>query len=196
MAAMQIASILRELQRVKGWDQTELAKQLKVSQPTVSRWFGDSEPKLKHRDRIIALAKRHGIVEAQMNGHYPTVPVVGYVGAGGQVAYAEGQGPFGEVPMPPIEAGSDTVAVVVRGDSMAGQLEDGWVVYYDNRRDPPTDELFGKLCVIGLEDGRVLIKKMVPGRRPGCFDLYSLNASPLLDQRVSWAAKVSWIAPK
>lgn len=196
MADMQIKTILAELQRRNEWDQSELAKQLRVTQPTVSRWFGASEPKLKQRDRIIALAKKHGIVGAQMNGHDLTVPIVGYVGAGGQVAYAEGQGPFGEVPMPPIEAGSDTVAVVVRGDSMEPLLQDGSVVYYDNRQTPPTNDLYKKLCVVSLSDGRVLIKNLYPGRRSGCFDLHSFNASPLLDQQVDWAARVSWIAPK
>jgi predicted XRE-type DNA-binding protein len=196
MTAMQLTAILTELQRRNNWDQSDLARQLKVTQPTVSRWYKGSAIKLQHRDRLIALAKKHGIAEAEMSGHTPTVPLVGYVGAGGQVAYAEGQGPFGEVPMPPIEAGSDIVAVVVRGDSMAGQLEDGWTVYYDNRRDPPTSELFNKLCVVGLADGRVLVKKLVPGTGSGRFHLFSSNASPLLDEQVQWAARVSWIAPK
>jgi hypothetical protein len=79
---------------------------------------------------------------------------------------------------------------------MAGQLEDGWIVYYDNRRDPPTNDMYGKLCVVGLRDGRVLIKKLLPGRQTGCFDLYSTASSPMQDQQVEWAARVSWIAPK
>ena len=97
--------------------------------------------------------------------------------------------------MPPSKGDETTVAVVVKGDSMAGQLEDGWVVYYDNRHIPPSERLLGRLCVVGLEDGRVLVKKLLPGRAKGLYDLYSANAGPLLDQAVAWAALVLWIAP-
>lgn len=191
---MQMKPILRDIQKVKGWNQSELARKLGVTQPTVSRWYRGQKPEIDQRDRIIGLAKELGVVKNSVTSDDFTVPIVGYVGAGGQVLYGEGQGPFGEAKMPPVGS-STTVAVVVKGDSMAGQLEDGWTVYYDNRHTPPTDKLLGRLCVVGLEDGRVLIKKLLPGRAKGCYDLYSANAIPLLDQAVSWAALVMWIAP-
>lgn len=97
--------------------------------------------------------------------------------------------------MPPKNGTETTVAVVVRGDSMAGQLEDGWIVYYDDRRAGPSEDLLGRLCVVGLNDGRVLIKKLLPGRQTGKYDLYSTNAAPMLDQQIDWAARVTWIAP-
>ncbi len=180
--------------RERDWTQAELAEQLKVKQPTVSRWMKGSEPKIKQRDKIGALARRLGVVKGR-ELEETVVPIVGYVGAGGQILYNEGQGPFGEARMPPRNATPSMVAVVVKGDSMAGQLEDGWTVYYDKRHSPPTERLLGKLCVIGLIDGRVLIKKLLPGRQNGCYDLYSSNAAPLLDQAVEWAASVAWIAP-
>lgn len=195
MHAMEIPAILRELQRKTDWNQSELARALKVTQPTISRWYKGSSPELQQRDRIITLATKHKVLQ---EGHSPgpyAVPIVGYVGAGGKIAYGEGQGPFGEAPMPPKGGTAETVAVVVRGHSMAPALEDGWLVYYDNRQDPPTDDLFGKLCVCGLTDGRVLIKKLLPGQRPGCFHLISHNDEPMLDQRLDWAARVSNISP-
>lgn len=186
--------ILEEMIRSQGWKQRDIAKRVNVTQPTVSRWFNGAEPKLNQRDRILGLARKLGIVKGT-EADKDNVPVVGYVGAGGQILYETGQGPFDEAPMPPKNATPATVAVIVRGDSMAGQLEDGWVVYYDQRHAPPSESLVGKLCVVGLGDGRVLIKRLLPGRRSGCYDLYSANAAPLLDQDVTWAAKVAWIAP-
>jgi phage repressor protein C with HTH and peptisase S24 domain len=192
---MQIKPILREIQRLKGWTQAEMGAHLNVAQPTVSRWFKGAEPEINHRDRILGLAQKLGIVASTNTTDNFTVPIVGYVGAGGQVLYEEGQGPFGEALMPPISSSPSIVAVVVRGDSMAGQLEDGWTVYYDSRHTPPSDSLLGRLCVVGLRDGRVLIKKLLPGRQSGKYDLYSANAAPMLDHAVEWAARVSWIAP-
>ena len=96
--------------------------------------------------------------------------------------------------MPPT-GGSDTVAVEVRGDSMSGVLDNGWIVYYDRRSDPPTPDMLGKLCVLGLEDGRTLVKRLVKAGANGSFDLYSVNAPPMLDRHVVWAAPVVWIKP-
>jgi|SRR3569832_14057 len=192
---MQIVPILEKIQQQTGWNQSELAKRLKVTQPTVSRWYKGSKPDLEQRDGILVLAKKLGIVPDARDFGDTMVPIVGFVGAGGTIVYSEGQGPFGEAQMPPKNGTETTVAVVVRGDSMAGQLEDGWLVYYDNRRSAPTEELVGRLCVVGLTDGRILIKKLLPGRQNGKYDLYSTNAAPMLDQQIDWAAKVTWIAP-
>lgn len=192
---MHVRQILLKIQQATGENQTQLADRFGVTQPTVSRWFGGAEPEGPLRDRILAQARGLGVVHNRSGGNNLTVPVVGFVGAGGQIAYEEGQGPFGEANMPPRGAGPSTVAVVVRGDSMSGQLEDGWTVYYDNRQDPPTESLMGKLCVVGMADGRVLIKKLYKGRGEGLYDLLSTNSRPLHDQRVAWAAKVTWIEP-
>lgn len=189
---MNVARIVKELQRATGKNQTGLAKALGVSQPTVSRWLKNVKPESDHNEVILNYAREIGVIKPTDNSS-GTIPVVGYVGAGGAILYEEGQGPFGEAPMPPGGARQETVAVVVRGDSMAGQLEDGWTVYYDDRRDPPTDDLLGKLCVLGLQDGRVLIKRLVRGRDRGHFDLYSAAGGVLLDQLVTWAARVTWI---
>ena len=64
------------------------------------------------------------------------VPLVGYVGAGAVAHfYADGQGPFDEVPAPDAASGN-TVAVQIRGHSL-GALFDNWLVFYDDVRDPP-----------------------------------------------------------
>jgi phage repressor protein C with HTH and peptisase S24 domain len=121
------------------------------------------------------------------------VDVVGYVGAGGQVAFSEGQGPFEQAPAPP-NVTPTMVALRVRGDSMVPMIGDGWLVYYD-RHETGREIAVGKPYVVGLADGRVLVKKLAPGRRDGCYDLYSVNAEPMLDQPVMWMALVKAIVP-
>lgn len=195
MAAMNLSRIVRDIQRATRENQTELARRFGVTQPTVSRWIKGAQPELQHHDRVMEQARRLGVLADGDGLARLVVPIIGYVGAGGAVLFGEGQGPFGDAPVPPQGAGPTTVAVEVRGDSMAGMLEDGWIVYYDDRRDPPTEDLYGKLCVIGLIDGRVLIKKLQKGHSPGLFHIYSANAAPLFDQRVDWAARVTWIYP-
>lgn len=126
-----------------------------------------------------------------------TVDLIGYVGAGAEAHFAESQGPFDPVPAPAPEFATErTVAVEVRGTSL-GPAFDRWLVYYDDVRSPVTDDLIGQLCVVGLTDGRVLVKILQRSRTPGLFHLVS-NASdaPILDADVEWAAKVTSMAPR
>ena len=177
---MNIKTILQEIQDKTGWDQAELGEKLGVTQASVSRWYKGSTPKSQHEKGINRLAQKLQIIKDTSITRY-SIPVVGYIGAGGGVIYAEGQGPFGEAKMPPKGVSPSMVAVEVRGDSMAPLIDEGATIYYDNRSEPPTDALFGRLCVVGLTDGRILIKRLLPGRKPGLFDLYSLAAVPLVD---------------
>lgn len=122
------------------------------------------------------------------------VPLVGFVRAGAdEVNYADGQGPFDLVPAPP-ETTDETVAVVVRGGSMAGRADEGDLVYFDRRERAPTDDMIGRLCVIGLMDGRVVVKKL--HRSNSSWLLISTSADPLIVDSVAWAAPVAWIKPK
>ncbi len=124
-----------------------------------------------------------------------TVPLVGYVGAGATTHFfAQDSGQLDEVPAigPVSEA---TVAVEIRGDSL-GTFFDRWVVYYDDVRRPVTPDLVNKLCVVGLEDGRILIKKVARSKSRGLFHLLSQTEDPILDVSIDWAAKVKNMVPR
>lgn len=125
------------------------------------------------------------------------VPIVGTVQAGGDMIIRDvEEGYLGEAPLPYGADPVHTVAVEVRGDSMGGRIENGDLVYYDSRQDPPTDDLYGKLCVVGLSDGRVMVKKLLKGSRDGLFHLMSFAGDPLFDQEVNWAGRIIWIQPR
>ena len=120
---------------------------------------------------------------------------MGYVGAGAVAhLYAAGQGPFDEVDAPEY-ATDDTVAVEIRGDSL-GPLFNEWLVFYDEVRSPVTPDLVGRLCVVGLPDGRVLIKKLARSRAEGFYHLLSQTEDPILDVEIDWAAKVTGMTPR
>jgi phage repressor protein C with HTH and peptisase S24 domain len=123
-----------------------------------------------------------------------TVKVKGYVGAGAQAHfYAISQGDLDEVPAP---EGStpDTVAVEIRGDSL-GSMLDRWLVFYDDVRRPATADLNGRLCVVGLADDRVLIKKL--RRQPnGLWRLLSEREEPIENAEIEWAAAVKNMVPQ
>jgi phage repressor protein C with HTH and peptisase S24 domain len=198
MGGKTLQQILREMLALTGDNQAELADKLGATQPQVSRWLKGTEPRHGNVGKILALARGMGVVPNNVYNLTQEqvaqgVDVVGYVGAGGQVAYSDGQGPFEQVPAPP-NVTATMVALRVKGDSMAPMIGDGWLVYYD-RHEAGQEIVTGKPYVVGLADGRVLVKKLVHGRRNGCYDLYSVNADPMLDQPVTWIARVKAIIP-
>ena len=121
------------------------------------------------------------------------VRVVGYVGAGAEAhLYEVAQGDLDEVD-PPRDASDRTVAVEIRGDSL-GSFFNRWLVFYDDVRQAVTPDLIGELCVVGLEDGRILVKQVQHGRAEGLFNLLSSTEKPILDVAVAWAARVNGIS--
>lgn len=125
-----------------------------------------------------------------------TVRIVGYVGAssGEGALYGFAQDQYDELEAPPF-AGQNTVAVEIKGKSF-GPLMEGMLVFYDDVRRPITDDLVGSICVVGLADSRILLKKIV--RKNGGFQLLSNNNQdpPIENAEIIWAAKMIAIAPR
>jgi hypothetical protein len=145
----------------------------------------------KRRIQIAELPKIREYLEMD-----PLVPIVGHVGAGAEAHfYGEAaDDPADSVPAP-VGATPDTVGVEIRGNSL-GAAYNGWVAFYDDRREPITEDLYGRLCVVSLSDGRILIKTPRPARLKGRFHLMSDNEEPILDAKLIWAARVIGLAPK
>jgi phage repressor protein C with HTH and peptisase S24 domain len=123
----------------------------------------------------------------------PKVPVVGYVGAGSAAhLYDVAQPDLDEVGGP-ADAAEDTVAVEIRGDSL-GPFFNRWYVFYDDVHRPMTADLIGQLCVVGLTDGRVLVKQVQRGRAEGLYNLHSATEKPIADVKIEWAARVNSIS--
>lgn len=122
------------------------------------------------------------------------VAVVGFVGAGSVATlFSEGQGPFDEVDAP-THATPDTVALNIQGISLGPAFDRG-LVFYDDVRSPVTEDQHGRLCIVGLEDGRVLVK-ILRSAGDGTFHLISNTAEePILNAEVAWAARVTEVRP-
>jgi len=125
-----------------------------------------------------------------------TINVIGYAHAAGIIdRYPEGAS-LDTVPRP-AGATRATVAVEVRGTSL-GKLLNRWLAYYDDVRDPITQDLFGKLCVVETEDGGVYVKRVRPAKN-NLFDLvpYEDGEPEIKGVKIKWAAKVNgFIAPR
>jgi transcriptional regulator with XRE-family HTH domain len=185
---------LKRLRAERGWTHDQAAAAMKISRGQFIK-LERGERKLKERTIELA-ARAFEVSEADVIADRSGVPLVGFVGAGAEAhVYAQAQGPFDEVPA--VEgSNTGTVAVEVRGDSL-GSLFDRAFVYYDDRRNGVTDDLIGRLCVVGLHDGRILIKKIARSRSsPDLYHLSGQHGDPILDTPIEWAAHVKSIVPR
>jgi phage repressor protein C with HTH and peptisase S24 domain len=125
--------------------------------------------------------------------HAPKVPVIGYVGAGSTAHFYDVAQPDLDEVSGPADAAEDTAAVEVRGDSL-GPFFNRWYVFYDDVRRPMTPDLIGQLCVVGLADGRILVKQVQRGRAEDLYNLHSATEKPIADVKIEWAATVDSIS--
>ena len=134
--------------------------------------------------------------ETGLGGAEPMVRIIGRVGADaeGAVIQTDGQEGWDMVPVPP--GGSpDAVALEVTGHSMRAVAEDGSLIYFEDQRNPPTPDMVGYYCIVELEDGRVLFKRLLRGTAPGLYMLESQAGPPIEDVRIRWAADPTAIIP-
>lgn len=190
---MNIEQKIRAIMKATEQKQQALAKHFGVSQSTVHRWLTGSEPEGPARDAINELYEQVLGTPELENSMPATVKLVGYVGAGAAAHFYD-PADLGTVPAPD-GATEDTVAMEIRGDSL-GALFEHWLVYYDEVRSPITTDMIGRLCVVGLPDDRVLVKKIQRSRTQGLFHLLSNTEGPILDQEVLWGARVRSMVPR
>jgi len=124
------------------------------------------------------------------------VRIVGRVGADaeGTVIQTDGQEGFDTVPVPP-GGTPDAVALEVVGHSMRAIAEDGALIYFEDQRNPPAPDMIGYYCIVEIEDGRVLFKRLLRGSEPGLYMLESQSGPPIQDVRLRWAAEPTAIIP-
>jgi hypothetical protein len=186
-----------KLSRSKELDSPDPKKRRRLQLPeieAIARFFNELPPGFE--DMVSWLRRDRDPAEPDEIAEH-TVPVVGYVGAGAEAHfYALSDGELDRVPAPD-GATPETVAVEIRGESL-GPLFERWLIHYDEVRSPITPDLHGQLCVVGLANDKVLVKKVRPARSKaqGLYDLLSNNEDPMPDQVIVWAAKVKSMVPR
>jgi hypothetical protein len=125
-----------------------------------------------------------------------TVPLVGYVAAGSETHFFNDSGELDRLPAPD-RSTDETVVVEVRGESL-GPLFDKCLVFYDKVERPINSDHINKLCVVGLTDGRILVKKVQRSKsKSGLYHLISNGFdAPILDVEIEWAARVKSLVPR
>jgi SOS-response transcriptional repressor LexA len=186
---------LREIREAKGMTLAEVAAAAggKTTPKTISRLErGEMRLSVPWMNR---LAPVFGVKPAELlsedGAKAQTVPVVGYVGAGETVYnFTDPEGGLEHVRPPP--GAEESVAVVVRGDSMWPAYQPDDLLFF-LPADYVRPDAVGRDCIVQVKNGPTYIKRLERGSRPGVYRLSSYKALPIDDVEVVWASRVRWI---
>lgn len=124
------------------------------------------------------------------------VPIIGKVGADpeGRILFSEGQRTGDRAPIPP--GGTERAAALeVTGHSMRGVADDGGLIYFEDQHMAPTFDHIGRVVVVELETGEVLVKRLLRGEDKGLWDLESLAGPVRRNERIKWVATITATIP-
>ncbi len=177
---------LRWLRRAKGMTQVELARRVGRHQTVIGPYERDEY--MPARETVERLAR---VLETSpeyllfgRDAERPRVPIMGRVGEGGLLLSGPPEGRESlrlryEV----------LLAYRVEGDAMIPVYPPGSILLAARGEAADAAELLGRDALVELEDGRVLLRRLLPAARPDRFDLGAYNAPVLREARVAraWA---------
>ena len=179
----------------RGWSQSRLAQAVNQAQTTISSWErGRTEPS-RHDVQRIAQVLNVSILQLEVGTNAlqssASAPI-GKIMLGDLVVKDRQQNP--ELHLGNGHADPSPIGLQI-GTGAIGPKFSGWLVYHDPVRYTPEARFLGCLCVVGLEDGVVLVKWVEKSASLGLFHLTSAMDSPLFDQRILWLSPVLQLSP-
>ncbi len=138
----------------------------------------------------------------QLTGTAAMVPVLGKIGAGGEVLFEvdpdrelNESAEIPMVPRPPLTVGR-LMALEVVGSSMLPKYEAGEIIYVRRDHDGVLPEYLNRYCAVRTAEGGTFLKVLATGSEPDRYTLRSLNAPDMENVEVVWAAPVLFVMPK
>jgi phage repressor protein C with HTH and peptisase S24 domain len=186
---------LRAIMQSTGKKQMHLAEIFDVSQSTVNRWLAGAEPEGHRRDAINeAYESLVDVGPKEKSG--TVVPVMGFIGAGGEIAPEYEQAPPEglEQIWIPFELDDDLVAFEVRGISMMPVYREGHVIVCYKEQKRPLEFFYGIEAAVRTEDGRRFLKTIM--KAGPNIDLHSFNADPIQNVRLEWIGEIFAALPR
>jgi transcriptional regulator with XRE-family HTH domain len=196
----RIRALIEEQMKAKGFSRRSLSKAAELSESAVRDLLTRTDnPGI---DTLRRIAEALEMPVDQLTGQAAMVPVLGNIGAGGQILFhsdvdleASAIQSFPMVPRPPLTAGR-LMALAVVGSSMLPKYEDGEIIYVRRDHDGILPEYVGRYCAVRTADGGTFLKILAMGSEVGRYTLRSLNAPDMENVSVEWASPVLFVMPK
>jgi phage repressor protein C with HTH and peptisase S24 domain len=199
----EIDTIRREIEsamKAKGFSKRSLSKAAELSESAVRDLLTRTDnPGI---GTLTKIAEALEMPVDRLTGAGLTVPILGNIGAGGEVIFAtdpdielNGDNEFPSVPRPPLVTGR-LMALQVVGSSMLPKYEDGDIIYVRRDHEGLLPTYLNRYCAVRTGDGGTFLKVLSPGSEAGRYTLRSLNAPDMENVEVVWASPVLFVMPK
>jgi transcriptional regulator with XRE-family HTH domain len=194
-----IRARIEKAMQEKGFSRRSLSKAADLSESAVRDVLSRID-----NPGISTLAKIAEALEMpidHLTGAVLTTPVLGNIGAGGEVLFVGDpdvelhETDLPQVPRPPLATGR-LMALKVIGSSMLPKYEDGDVIYVRRDHNGILPSYLGRYCAVRTGDGGTFLKVLSPGTAAGRYTLRSLNAPDMENVEVEWATPVVFVMPK
>lgn len=199
----EIDTIRREIEsamKAKGFSKRSLSKAAELSESAVRDLLTRTDnPGI---GTLTKIAEALEMPVDRLTGAGLTVPILGNIGAGGEVIFAtdpdielNGDNDLPTVPRPPLVTGR-LMALQVVGSSMLPKYEDGDIIYVRRDHEGLLPTYLNRYCAVRTGDGGTFLKVLSPGSEAGRYTLRSLNAPDMENVEVVWASPVLFVMPK
>ncbi len=186
MFASELSSFgsrLRSLRHAKGLSQVELARLIGRHQTVIGPYERDEymPPQPIVEKLAAALQSSPEYLLFGRSPQRPQIPVIGALGPGGLVTARHGSHPVVAV------RSEQLLAVEIEDDSMAPVYRPGWVALVIAQETGRPEQLLGRDVLAELADGRLLLRRLLPGAHEERFDLAAYNGPVLAGVNVARA---------
>ncbi len=136
---------------------------------------------------ISQIARAFGVTAAEVISS-PMIPVVGRIGAGGEIEteWENLTEPLFEVEMP-FPLSDDAIGFEISGESMMPVYQSGDVIVV-SRSGEPIERLIDQEAAVRVPGVGRFFKRIVPTPAPGLYDLESYNAKTMRGVQIEWAS--------
>lgn len=195
-----IRNLIESEMKLKGFSRRSLSKASDLSESAVRDLLTRTDNPGIGTLRKIAEALEIPI--DKITGSIAMVPVLGKVGAGGEILFSvdpdnelNGKPDLPLVPRPPMAVGK-LMALEVCGSSMLPKYESGEIVYVRRDHDGMLPEYLNRYCAVRTVEGGTYLKILTTGSEPERYTLRSLNAPDMENVEIIWASPVLFVMPK
>lgn len=194
-----IRETIETAMRDKGFSRRSLSKAAELSESAVRDLLSRTDnPGI---GTLTKIAEALEMPVDHLTGAGLTVPVLGNIGAGGEVLFTvdpdaelNEAADFPTVPRPPLVVGR-LMALRVSGSSMLPKYEDGDIIYVRRDHDGILPAYLNRYCAVRTAEGGTYLKILAPGTEADRYTLRSLNAPDMANVEVAWATPVLFVMP-
>lgn len=189
-----VPELIQVVQDLTGWNQTELADNIGVSQSTISKWAsGIQVPSLDQWNKVMDALYRHPITRNLAEGvQTSSVPVMGYITAGGVIIPGKAHVPARGLAMLPLSmpVPSQTIAFVCQGGGLQPRYDNGDVLIVWREQRLPTEAYVGQEAVVRIADGSRWLREIRRSQGRNRYALASHNAKTIDGVTIDWVGQV------